>query len=91
MVALTTNSFEADAAGVLSQVPQERRAKMKRGMIALTVLFVLSVSAFAQMSTGRGGGMMGGGWGWGMNSGWIFIIIIAILVIIGIAYMMKRR
>jgi hypothetical protein len=70
---------------------EERRKKMKRGMIVLTVLFVFSVSAFAQMSTGQGGGMMGGGWGWGMNSGWFFMIIIAILVILGIFYMMKRR
>ncbi len=45
---------------------------MKRLMIVLTVLFVFSISAFAQMSTGQGGGMMGGGWGWGMNSGWVF-------------------
>jgi uncharacterized membrane protein len=60
-------------------------------MIVLTVLFVFSISAFAQMSTRQGGGMMGDGWGWGMNSGWLFIIIIAILVIIGIVYMMKRK
>jgi len=60
-------------------------------MIVLTVLFVFSISAFAQMSTGQGGGMMGGGWGWGMNSGWFFMIIIAILVIFGIVYMIKRR
>ena len=65
---------------------------MKRSMILLTVLFVFSVSAFAQMSSGQGGGMMGSGWEWGMNSGWfIVIIIIAILVILGIVYMMKRR
>ena len=64
---------------------------MKRLMIVLTVLFVFSISAFAQMSTGQGGGMMGGGWGCGMNSGWFFMIIIAILVILGIVYMMKRR
>ena len=64
---------------------------MKRLMIGLTVLFVFSISAFAQMSTGQGGGMMGGGWGWGMNSGWFLMIIIAILVILGIVYMMKRR
>ena len=57
---------------------------MKRLMIVLTVLFVFSISAFAQMSTGQGGGMMGGGRGWGMNSGWFFMIIIAILVILGI-------
>ena len=33
---------------------------MKRLMIALTVLFVFCISAFAQMGTGQGGGMMGG-------------------------------
>jgi len=38
---------------------------MKRAMFVLTVLFVLNISAFAGMSTGKGGGMMGGGWGWG--------------------------
>jgi len=73
------------------EAPQERKAKMKRATFVLMVLFVLNVSAFAQMSTGQGGGMMGGGWGWGMNSGWFFAIIIAILVIFGIAYMMKRK
>jgi uncharacterized membrane protein len=74
----------------LGQASQERGAKMKRLMIVLTVLFVSSISAFAQMSTGQGGGMMGGGWGWGMNSGWFFIII-AILVILVIVYMTKRK
>ena len=73
---------------------------MKKLMTALTVLFVFSVSAFAEtssgqggnmMGNGQGGGMMGGGWGWGMNSGWFFMIIIAILVIFGIVYMIKRR
>jgi hypothetical protein len=73
---------------------------MKRLMIVLTILFVFSISAFAEtgsgqggnmMGNGQGGGMMGGGWGWGMNSGWFFIIIIAILVIFGIAYIIKRR
>ena len=64
---------------------------MKRFMIVLAVLSVFSISAFAQMGTGHGGGMMDGGWGWGMNSGWFFMIIIAILVILGIVYMMKRR
>jgi len=60
-------------------------------MIVLAVLFVFSISAFAQMGTGQGDGMMGGGWGWGMNPGWFFTIIIAILVILGIVYMMRRR
>lgn len=64
---------------------------MKIFMIILTVLFVFCISAFAEMGTRQGGGMMGGGWMWGMNSGWFFMIIIAILVIFGIAYMMKRR
>ena len=65
---------------------------MKRFMMVLTALFVFPALAFAEMSTGQGGGMMGGGWGWGMNSGWFFVIIIAvILLILGIVYMMKRR
>ena len=69
---------------------------MKRVMVVLTVLYVFTVSAFAENSTGQGsgmmgGGVMGGGWGWGMSSGWFFMIIIAILVIFGIAYIMKRK
>lgn len=60
-------------------------------LIGFLVLGLLSSYVFAQMSSGQGGGMMGGGWGWGMNSGWFFMIIIAILVILGIVYMMKRR
>jgi len=64
---------------------------LKRFMIVLAVLSVFSISAFAQMGTGYGGGMMDGGWGWGMNSGWFFMIIIAIVVILGAAYMMKRK
>jgi uncharacterized membrane protein len=64
---------------------------MKRVMFALTVLFVFTVSAFAQRGADHGGGMMGGGWGWGMNSGWLFVVIIAFIVIFGIVYMMKRR
>ena len=64
---------------------------MKRLMIVLTVLFVINISAFAQMGTGHGGGMMDGGWGWGMNSGWFFMVIIVILAILGVVYMMKRR
>jgi hypothetical protein len=73
------------------QAPQERRAKMKSIMMGLTVLFLFNISAFAQMSTRQGGGMMGGGWGWGMNSGWFVILIIAILLIFWIVYMMKRK
>jgi hypothetical protein len=64
---------------------------MKRFMIVSAVLFGFSVSAFAQMGTGHGNGMMDGGWGWGMNSGWFLVIIIAILAIVGIVYMMKRK
>ena len=64
---------------------------MKRLMIIVTVLSVFSISAFAQMGTGHGGGMMDGGWGWGMNSGWFFMVIIVILAILGVVYMMKRR
>jgi len=64
---------------------------MKRLMIIVTVLSVFSISAFAQMGTGHGGGMMDGGWGWGMNSGWFFMVIIVILAILGVIYMMKRR
>jgi hypothetical protein len=73
---------------------------MKSLMTTLTVLFVFSISAFAETGSGQGGnmmgngqvgGMMGGGWGWGMNSGWFFMVIIAILVIFGIVCMIKRR
>jgi uncharacterized membrane protein len=64
---------------------------MKKVLIVLIALIVFGSSAFADMGTGQGGGMMGGGWGWGMNSGWFFMIIIAILVIFGIAYMIKRK
>jgi hypothetical protein len=67
------------------------RKKMKRLTIVFAVLFVFSISAFAQMGTGHGNGMMDGGWGWGMNSGWFFAIIIAILAIVGIVYMIKRK
>ena len=64
---------------------------MKRLMIVLTVFFVFSISAFAQMGPGQGGGMMGGNWGWGMGYGGGVGIFIAILVIFGIVYMMKRK
>jgi uncharacterized membrane protein len=64
---------------------------MKKVMIVLMALIVFGSSAFADMGTGQGGGMMGGGWGWGMNSGWLIVAIIAFLVILGIVFMMKRR
>jgi len=70
---------------------EERRKKMKRVMIVLTVLFVFSISAFAEMSTRQGGGMMNGGWWWGMNSRWVFMVIIAILIVSGIFLIIKRR
>jgi len=60
-------------------------------LIGVEVLVLTASNCFAQMSTGQGGGMMGGGWGWGMNYGWFLIIIISILLILGIVYMMKRR
>ena len=65
--------------------------KMKKLLLIVLILGLFTSYGCAQMSTGQGGGMMGGGWGWGMNSGWFFMIIIAILVILGIVYMMKRR
>ena len=75
---------------------------MKRLVIVLTVLFIVSISSFVQMSTGQdrgmmgndhGGGMMGNNWGWGMGFGfgWVFIVILVILAIFGIVYMMKRK
>ena len=64
---------------------------MKRLMIIFGALFVSRISAFAQMSTGQGGGMMGSGWGWGMDSGWFFMIIITILVILVIVFIINRR
>jgi uncharacterized membrane protein len=73
-------------------MPTMEEQKMKKlFLIAVEVLVLTASNSFAQMSTGQGGGMMGGGRGWGMNYGWFFIIIIAILVIFGIVYMMKRR
>ena len=43
---------------------------MKRLMIVLTVLFVFSISAFAETGTGQGGNMMGNGQGGNMmNTG----------------------
>jgi hypothetical protein len=70
----------------------ERRRKMKRGLIVLTVsvLSVFTVSALAEMNARQGGGMMGSGWWWGMNSAWFFMIISAILIIFGIFSIMKR-
>jgi uncharacterized membrane protein len=58
---------------------------MKKLILTVLVLVFFASPIYAQMSTGQGGGMMGGGWGWGMG------IIIAILVVVVVAYMMKRR
>jgi hypothetical protein len=60
-------------------------------LIGVVVLVLAASNTFAQMSTGQGGGMMGGSWGWGMGYGWGFGIIIVILVVVGIVYMMKRK
>jgi hypothetical protein len=64
---------------------------MKQLILTVLILVLFASPIYAQMSTGQGGGMMGGGWGWGMGYGWGFGIIIAIVVILGIVYMMKRR
>jgi len=60
-------------------------------LIGFLVLGLLSSYVFAQMSSGQGGGMMGGGWGWGMGYGWGLGIIIVILVVLFVVYMMKRK
>ena len=60
-------------------------------LIGFLVLGLLSSYVFAHMSSGQGGGMMGGGWGWGMGYGWVFVIIILILVVLVVAYMTKRK
>ena len=72
-------------------VQEERRKKMKRVMMVLSVLFIFHISAFAEMSARQGGGMMRGGWWWGMYSGGFIVIIIASLIIGGIYLIMKRR
>ena len=64
---------------------------MKKLILTVFILVLFASPIYAQMSTGQGGGMMGGGWGWGMGYGWGFGIIIAILVVVVVAYMMKRR
>ena len=64
---------------------------MKKSILTVLILVLFTPPIYAQMSTGQGGGMMGGGWGWGMGYGWGFGIIIAILVVVVVAYMMKRR
>ena len=64
---------------------------MKQLILTVLILVLFASPIYAQMSTGQGGGMMGGGWGWGMGYGWGFGIIIAILVVVVVAYMMKRR
>ena len=63
---------------------------MKRAMIVLTVLSVLSVSVFTGMSARQGGGMMNGGWWWGMNSVWLLMAVSVILVVYGVFSIMKR-
>jgi len=68
-----------------------RRKNMKRLMVVLTVLFVFTTTAFAQMGTGQSGGMTGHGWGWGMGYGWGFGTLVVILVVVGVVYMMKRK
>jgi len=60
-------------------------------LIATAVVGFTAATAFAEMGTGQGGGMMGGNWGWGMGYGWGFGLIIVILVVVGIVYMMKRK
>lgn len=69
----------------------DRRKKMKRGMTVLAVLFVFSISAFAEMSNRQGGGMINGGWWWGMNTVWYSMVVIAVLIIAGIYLIMKRE
>ncbi|MGZ9138073.1 MAG: hypothetical protein ACXW4K_11550 [Candidatus Deferrimicrobiaceae bacterium] len=69
---------------------EEKRKKMKKVMIALTILLVFTVSAFAEMSAIQGGGMMNGGWWWGRNSVWLFMVISVILVVYGVFSIMKR-
>lgn len=69
---------------------EDKRKKMKRAMIVLTVLSVFAVSAFTGMSARQGGGMMSGGWWWGMNSVWLFMAVSVILVVYGVFSIMKR-
>ena len=63
---------------------------MKKLLLISLILGLFTSYVFAQMSSGQGGGMMGGGWGWGMGYGWVIVIIIVILVVL-VAYMMKRK
>ena len=69
---------------------EDKRKKMKRAMIVLTVLSVFAVSAFTGMSARQGGGMMSGGWWWGMNSVWLFMAVSMILVVYGVFSILKR-
>jgi uncharacterized membrane protein len=72
-------------------MPIMEEQKMKKLFsIGVVALLLAASNSFAQMSTGQGGGMMGG-WGWGMGYGWGFGIIIVILVVLVLVYMMKRR
>jgi len=63
---------------------------MKRLLLIGLILGLFTSYGCTQMSSGQGGGMMGGGWGWGMGYGWVIVIIIVILVVL-VAYMMKRK
>ena len=68
---------------------EDRRKKMKRISIVLTILSGFSVAAFSGISARQGGGMMNGGWWWGMNSVWLFMAISVILVVYGVFSIMK--
>ena len=63
---------------------------MKKLLLISLILGLFTSYGCDQMSSGQGGGMMGGGWGWGMGYGWVIVIIIVILVVL-VAYMMKRK
>jgi hypothetical protein len=70
---------------------EEKRKKMKRLIIVLTILFAFAVSAFAGMGARQGGGMMISGKWWGMNSIWFFMVISVVFVVYGIFSIMKRE
>jgi len=60
-------------------------------VVTAAAIGLAAATAFGQMNTGQGGGMMDHGWGWGMGYGWGFGTIIVILVVVGVVYMMKRK